>query len=203
MRVTGELTRQLTVSPKPGALEALDASVLDLYRAIGKGNDIFPGGRINAGPRDLTVGIAAAALGADRLAQLPEPLAASSSVRVDDVATVSDGYADRSVLSRVDQDPAILLAVAHARGADAIRTIAAARKTVAALARRYPEIRFQELRTDAPYTSAALDGVLQTLGEGIALTVVVMLLFLHAWRNAGIAAIAIPASLCAAFATMW
>ncbi|MGZ3563681.1 MAG: efflux RND transporter permease subunit, partial [Vulcanimicrobiaceae bacterium] len=30
-----------------------------------------------------------------------------------------------------------------------------------------------------------------------------MLLFLHAWRNAGIAAIAIPASLCAAFATMW
>ena len=30
-----------------------------------------------------------------------------------------------------------------------------------------------------------------------------MLIFLHAWRNALIAAVAIPASLCAAFATMW
>jgi len=84
-----------------------------------------------------------------------------------------------------------------------MRTIAAVRKTFSRLAERFPEVRFEELRTDVPYTRAAIDGALQTLGEGIMLTVLVVLLFLHAWRNALISAIAIPTSLCAAFAAMW
>ncbi|HEY1867192.1 MAG TPA: efflux RND transporter permease subunit, partial [Candidatus Cybelea sp.] len=93
--------------------------------------------------------------------------------------------------------------VSAAPGADSLRTIGAVARTFARLAGRYPQIRFEALRTDSPTTDAAIAGVLQTLGEGVVLTVLVMLLFLHVWRNAAIAAIAIPTSLCAAFVAMW
>ena len=44
--------------------------------------------------------------------------------------------------------------------------------------------------------------MLQSLLEGIVLTAVVLMLFLHAWRNAVVVMIAIPTSLLATFIVM-
>ena len=200
---SGAVTRQFTVRPRIGAMDALGATPLDLVRAVAAGNDLLPGGLRRSKITQATIGIDSSMTSAPQIAQLPVPVPGSLPARLADVASVTDGYADRSVLSRVDGDEAVLVSVAQAPGADSLATISAVRRTFAQLARSYPYIRFEELRTDEPYTDAAVAGVLQTLGEGVVLTTLVMLLFLHAWRNALISAISIPTSLCAAFVTMW
>ena len=200
---SGAQTRQFTIRPRADALEALNGTLLDVFRAAQAGNDVFPGGVLRSRAYESSIGIDAAAVSKDRIESLPLSIPANPFVRIADAADVDDGYADRSTISRIDGAPAILVYVTHASGSDALRVIAGARTTFERLAQRYPRVRFDEVRTDQPYTNAAIDGVFQTLSEGIALTVVVTLLFLHAWRNALITAIAIPASLCAAFATMW
>jgi hydrophobic/amphiphilic exporter-1 (mainly G- bacteria), HAE1 family len=200
---SGAFTRQFTVRPRIGALDALGATSLDLLRAVAAGNDLLPGGLRRSKITQATIGIDASMSSAPQIAQLPVPIPGSPPARVADVASITDGYADRTVLSRVDGDEAVLVSVAPALGADSFATIAAVRRAFAEFARRYPLVRFEELRTVRPYTDAAIDGVLQTLGEGVILTTLVMLLFLHAWRNALISAISIPTSLCAAFAAMW
>ncbi|MEO9169697.1 MAG: efflux RND transporter permease subunit [Candidatus Baltobacteraceae bacterium] len=201
--VSGELTQQFTIRPKAGALDALSLTSLDVFRAVSGGNSILPGGVLKSPLLESTIGINAAATSVDSLENLPLQGGANASVRLRDVAAVEDGYADQTTISRVDGDPSIIVSVSHAQGEDSLRTIRAVRSTFARFSARYPLVRFEELRSDAPYTNASVEGVLQTLGEGIVLTVLVMLVFLHAWRNALISAIAIPASLCAAFATMW
>jgi HAE1 family hydrophobic/amphiphilic exporter-1 len=203
VRSSGGVTRQFTVRPLLPALDALGATPLDLYRAVASGNDLLPGGLLRSRLRQSSIGIDASVASASEIADLPVSIAGAALARVRDVAGVTDGYADRTVIARADGDEAALLYVSAEAGADSLRTIGAVRRTFSQLAMRYPSIRFEELRNDAPSTDAAIAGVVQTLGEGVALTVLVMLLFLHVWRNAAIAAVAIPTSLCAAFVAMW
>ena len=61
---------------------------------------------------------------------------------------------------------------------------------------------FDEVVAPADYTQKSLNGVLQSLIEGIVLTAVVLMLFLHAWRNALVVMIAIPTSLLSTFIVM-
>jgi HAE1 family hydrophobic/amphiphilic exporter-1 len=201
--ISGERNRQIVVAPRLGALLELDGTPLDVVRSVASANDIFPGGRLRSPLQESTIGVRSAAETAAALRLLPVTIASSNSVRVADVATVRDGADDPTVLVSVDGEPAILLAVSRARTASSLATIAAVNRRFSQLSERYPLLRFTPLRNDAPYTIAATNGVLQTIAEGVALTVLVMLLFLHSWRNALIAAIAIPASLFAASIAMW
>jgi HAE1 family hydrophobic/amphiphilic exporter-1 len=200
---SGGLTRQLTVAPRGGALAALGGAPLDLVRAVAPAGDVFPGGQLRSPLRESSIGVRSSADSAASLRSLPVSLPSAGTVRIGDVAAVRDDYADPFAQVTVDGDPAILLSVSRAPGANSLAAIASARRTLDALAQRYPLVRFTPLRSDAPYTAAATSGVFTTIAEGIALTVAVMLFFLRAWRNAAIAAIAIPASLCAALAAMW
>lgn len=201
--ISGERVRQFTVIPELGALDALEMSVLDLDRSLAGANDVLPGGVLRSTAAESTIGVRSAAGDAEDLRQLPVAASAAADARVGDVARVVDGSADATVVTRVDGAPAIVIFVSRAESADALTAISSAQRSFKRLSQRYPLIRLETLRTDAPYTNAAIGGVLQTLAEGILLTVVVMLLFLHAWRNAVIAAISIPVSLCAAFVAMW
>ncbi len=203
VQTSGSRTRQFTIRPRSNALQALNGTLLDVFLAAQAGNDVFPGGVLRSRTSESSIGIDAAAINKTQLENLPLAVAGNPSVRVGDVAGIDDGFADQSVISRVDGEPAIVVYVTHASGSDALRTISGVRAAFARLAQRFPRLRFDELRTDEPYTNAAIAGVFQTLGEGILLTVLVVLLFLHAWRSALVTAIAIPASLCAAFAVMW
>ncbi len=203
VRVSGDTVAQLIVRPKRAALAAVGATPLDLYRAVASANDVLPGGRTDEAGRESTVAVRTAADGVRALREVPVSAPGEASVRVRDVADVVRGRADPVEITRVDGERAVMISVVRARGASGRDAIAAARRGFAQFARRYPLVRFQAVRTDELTTDAATAGVVQTLGEGIVLTVLVVFVFLRAWRNAAIAAIAIPSSLCAAVAVMW
>lgn len=198
--VEGEPVRQFTVVPKLGALDATGIGALDLFRALVTANDVLPGGRLRSRYDEASIGIASAAQSADDVRALP---VGTAGLRVGDVAVVEDGYSDPALIVRVDGRPAVLLHVSRSENGDSLAAIAAARKTLKRLASQEPLVRFTALRSEAPQTNAAIAGVLQTLCEGVVLTVLVMLVFLRAWRNAVIAAIAIPTSILATFTAMW
>ncbi len=199
---SGELLPQLAVVPRLGALTELAVTPLDVYRSVAVANDIFPGGRLRSPLRESTIGVRFAAATADSLRAVPLATGGGA-LRLGDVAEVRDGDDDADVRVTVDGQRAIVISIGRSPNANSLATIAATRKTFARLAAEYPLIRFTSLGSDAPYTAAATGGVVQTLGEGILLTVLVMLWFLRSWRNALIAAISIPASLCAAAIAMW
>ena len=70
------------------------------------------------------------------------------------------------------------------------------------IAEKYPQISSRSCSRRPTTRKASLNGVLQSLFEGIFLTAIVLMLFLHAWRNAAVVMIAIPSSLLATFVVM-
>ncbi|MBD5632985.1 MAG: efflux RND transporter permease subunit, partial [Candidatus Eremiobacteraeota bacterium] len=115
--------------------------------------------------------------------------------RIGDVASVTDSYEPKRVMSYVDGKAAISLNVQKATGASEVQASANVLAALPAIEAKYPDIAFKVLNVQADDTKSQLFGVLQTLIEGIAFTGIAMLVFLKSWRNAIVVMIAIPTSL--------
>jgi hydrophobic/amphiphilic exporter-1 (mainly G- bacteria), HAE1 family len=202
VRVGGEWQRAFIVTPQRSALAALGGTDLDVLRAMTGASDVFPGGFEHVGGTQASVGVRADATSAQELGAIPVSLGAGA-VSAGNLARITDGSYDPTTIASYDGNNAVILLVTRAAGADTMRTIASVRAVSARLRGREPLVRIVEVHSDAAFAQAAIAGVQRTLFEGIALTALTMLLFLHVWRNAVVAGLAIPASLLACCIVMW
>ncbi|HXM19595.1 MAG TPA: efflux RND transporter permease subunit [Candidatus Tumulicola sp.] len=201
---SGQYVRQVTVNPDPARLQILGATLLDVSSAVAQGNVSLPGGRLDQ-YREATMGVRADITDPAQIAQLSlsVPGASMTQLRVGDVAKVVDSYQDHRLASDVNNNVAVVLNIAHDSDADTARTTARVRDEFKILKAKYPDVQFNELVADATFLGEALSGVFQNLGEGILLTALVLLFFLHLWRSALVVMVAIPTSLLATFLLMW
>jgi HAE1 family hydrophobic/amphiphilic exporter-1 len=203
--VTGDFTREIHVNPDPARLAGTGATLLDVSNALEAGNVSLPGGTLNQGATEATVGVRADITDPAEFAQLPISLpgATVNSLKVGDVATVVDTHADQTVISTLNGTSAIILNVSHDSDGDTASTTTLVRSALADLQTQYPKVHFQEIQADQDFLGQAIGGVGTNLLEGIALTALVLLLFLHMWRSAIVVMIAIPTSIMATFFVMW
>ncbi len=205
----GSTLREIHVYPDQSRLLGSHATLLDLNNALGYNNASLPGGRLDSPTQETTVSVHADIGQPTDIAQIPLQVLngsqgglAQASLKVGDVARVDDGHVEQRLPSRYNGSASILLSVQRQIDADTVKTTAATRVEMKKLAHDFPAVQFAEINASADYTKASVNGVLQSLVEGIFLTAIVMLLFLHAWRNAVVVMIAIPSSLLATFIVM-
>ncbi|HEY0797932.1 MAG TPA: efflux RND transporter permease subunit [Candidatus Baltobacteraceae bacterium] len=200
----GDTAREIDVNPDLSRLLGVNATLGDLNNTIALNNANLPGGRIDAPTSETTVSIHADIQQPSDLLGLPlmVPGGAQNTLRLGDVAQVLDTHVEQRMPTRYNGSPTILLDVERQIEADELKTTQATRVKLLDLVKQYPQIKFSEIDASSDYTRASVDGVLQSLFEGIVLTAIVMLLFLHAWRNAVVVMIAIPISLLGTFVAM-
>jgi HAE1 family hydrophobic/amphiphilic exporter-1 len=223
LSVTGDFTREIHVNPDPARLAGAGATLLDVASALEAGNVSLPGGKLDQGNTEATVGVRADITDPAEFAQLPislpgainvpganslpgvisVPGGAVSSLKVGDVATVVDTHADQTVISTLNQKDAIILNVSHDSDGDTATTTKLVRAALADLQTQNPKVHFQEIQADQDFLGQAIGGVGTNLLEGIVLTALVLLLFLHVWRSAIVVMVAIPTSIMATFFVMW
>jgi HAE1 family hydrophobic/amphiphilic exporter-1 len=211
--VSGDVKREFHVYPDPLRLIGTGATVSDIYNAINQNNANVPGGRLEAPDAETDVSVHSDIVHANDMLGIPLPIASSllangfapaaaNGLRVGDVATADDGHVEQRVISKFNGAPTLVLDVNRVITSDEIKSTAILRDQLKTIEARYPMVHFEEVAAAADYTQKSLDGVLQSLVEGIVLTAVVLMLFLHAWRNALVVMIAIPSSLLSTFIVM-
>jgi HAE1 family hydrophobic/amphiphilic exporter-1 len=200
----GEVKREFHVFPIPARLLATGETLPDVYYTLEQNNANLPGGRLDSPTQETTVSIHGEIDRASDMLAIPlsAVIFAQKGLHLGDVATVEDGHADQRLISRYNDSPTVILDLNRVIDSDEITSTAVARAQLKELEKQYPQVTFSEVEAPAEYTMASLAGVVQTLGEGILLTAVVLLLFLHAWRNAIVVMVAIPSSLLATFVAM-
>jgi hydrophobic/amphiphilic exporter-1 (mainly G- bacteria), HAE1 family len=213
VNVSGDVKREFHVLPDPLRLMGTGATVADIFQAISQNNATVPGGRLEAPTAETDVSIHADILRAsDMLAiALPIPTAllangfspsTANGLRIGDVATTEDGHVEQRNISKYNGAPTEVLDVNRIITSDEIKSTEVLRDQLKTIEARYPMVHFDEVAAAADYTQKSLDGVMQSLIEGIILTAVVLMLFLHAWRNALVVLIAIPSSVLSTFIVM-
>jgi multidrug efflux pump len=123
--------------------------------------------------------------------------------RLKDVATAEMGAQTYSLRSMLNNESAVAIPIFSAPGSNALELSKNVRKTMAALAKNFPEdIDYTIVYDPTVFVRHSIDAVIHTLIEAVILVVLVVIVFLQTWRASIIPLLAVPVSIVGTFAIM-
>ena len=192
------------VDYNPRALASYGISPEDIRAAISATNANQPKGYFSDGNRQLQIYTNDQAFKAADYAGLVVATRNGASVRLSDVATVTDGPEDLYNLGLANGKPAIVIRVTKEPGANVIATVDRIKEALPILRAELPPQVDLELAVDRTITTrASLADVERTLAISTILVVIVVFLFLRNGRATLIPAIAVVVSLLGSLAFMY
>lgn len=198
----GGLQREVTVQIDPVRMAGLGITAAQVSRALRQVQQESSGGRAQIGGGEQAVRTIALARQAAELAALPIVLPNGKNVRLDEVATITDGTGERTQAARLNGKEAVGFRIYRSRGADEVTMSRGVKQAVDALTAADPTLTAVKIFDNTEFTVAQYEGSLQLLFEGAILAVLVVWLFLRDWRATLISATALPLSILPAFAAM-
>src|SRR3954452_17422736 len=124
-----------------------------------------------------------------------------SLLRLRDIGRVELGAQDYKSFSNLNGKPASVLIVYLTPGANAVETAARVRAYLAEAAKSFPTgIKYGVSYDSTKFVKTAIQDVLQTLLEAIALVIIVVFIFLQNWRATLIPLLTVPVAIVGTFA---
>ena len=202
--VGGGALPAVRVDISPDALHRTGLSMEDVRAALAGANAFLPKGHLENEDTSCTV------VASDQLrtaAQYRKVIVAERdgvTIRLGDVATVTDSSQDIRQMALSNGKPSILLIVFRSPGANIIETVDRVKAMIPQLRSWLPESADLSVRMDRSQTiRASLHEVEKSLLLSMALVVLVVFLFLRNGRATSIPAVAAPVSLIGTFGVMY
>ena len=199
----GGVTREVQVELDPARLQALGATAAEISRQLRQVQQEASGGRTDLGGAEQSVRTIATVHSADELARLEIALGDGRHIRLDQVATITDGVAERRSAAFLDGKPVVGFEITRTRGAGEVDVAAGVRAQVQKLRDTHPEITITEAFNFVEPVQEGFDGSMLLMVEGAVLAVIVVWFFLRDWRATLVAAVALPLSVIPTFAVMY
>ncbi len=202
--IYGAASREFHVQPDPNRLVGVNGTLQDIFNAVAQNNEKLPGGIMHQTTQETTVSVNSDLQSVKDIQGIPlsVPGNANKMLYVGDIANVEDSHVEMRSISTFNAQPRVYISLGRNIEADELKSTQTARAELKKIEAQFPELQFTETDAPADYTARSLLGVGQSLFEGIFLTAIVMLLFLHAWRNAVVVLVAIPTSILSTFIIM-
>ncbi|WP_395443740.1 efflux RND transporter permease subunit [Caulobacter sp. UC70_42] len=204
VNVLGGRARTFEVSPDPAALAASGLTAQAIVDAIPASNRNDGSGRLGEGEEALVVRVAGAITSLDDLRDTAVPLPGGGTVRLGDLAEVSEGALTR--YGAVTQDgrgeaaEAIVIAL---RGADAKAVVKAVEARLAEIQPSLPHgVKIHPFYNRSDLIERATGTVNEALVEATVLVVILLLLFLGDLRAATVVAVTLPLAALTTFLLM-
>jgi multidrug efflux pump len=182
------------------ALAARGLTVQDVENAIKKQNVELPGGRIESAQRELTVKTDSRLSTPEEFQKIIVLNKNGYLVRLGEVARVEVGPEDQRFEFYSGGQTAIGLGIVRQSTANTLSVANNVRAELVRLQDSLPPGTTAEVMYDeSQFIRASINGVLKVLVEGIALVILVILVFLRDWRSTIVAIVAIPVSVLASY----
>ena len=205
VQVIGGEKREIRVNVDKDKLKAYGLSLSNVNQVLATSNVEFPTGKVKSTSEQMTVRLSGKFQSVEDINSLILFSNGNSTVRLEDVAEVSDGNTDQLSLCRLNGQEGIGLRIKKQSDANAVTMSELTRKRLEELQEKYKDlgVKFTVATDTSTVTMESVNAVLHDLQLAIFLVALVMLLFLHTLRNALIVLIAIPASLVSTFIAMY
>ncbi|MBE0515017.1 multidrug efflux RND transporter permease subunit [Sulfurimonas sp.] len=127
-----------------------------------------------------------------------------SALKLKDVATIELGSQSYDMKNKLNNSPAVPVAVFLQSGANAIETAKGVRETIATISESFVEDVEYVIPYDiTDFVEISIQEVIKTFIEAIILVILIIYLFLQNWRATLIPILAVPVSIIGAFAGMY
>ncbi|WDZ80454.1 efflux RND transporter permease subunit (plasmid) [Ensifer adhaerens] len=199
----GGIDREVHIDLDPEVMNSLGLSAASVSAQLKSVQSDTSGGRAEIGGGKQAVRTLGAVSSIEDLKALAIPLPSGELVRLDEIGTVTDSFADRSSIAYLDGAPAIAVQVKRSNGFSDTGVAADIETAMRAFATANPDIEIVEAYSTVGPIIENYDGSMHMLYEGAILAVVVVWLFLRDWRATFLSAIALPLSVIPTFLVMY
>jgi len=202
--VNGALRRELSVLLHAEKLREFAVSVTEVVAALRAQNATAPVGKVRGTLEDQSIRLVGRIESPAEFGQIVIRRQGSELVRLSQVATVQDGFAELAGFSLRNGHPNVGISVTRTREASTVSVAAEVRKLVDEIGPTLPAGTKLEVTQDGGREAQdSLDNVIHALVFGAGLTIFVVYLFLNSWRSTLITALSLPTSVVAAFIAVW
>jgi multidrug efflux pump subunit AcrB len=195
----GGVSREIRVILDPAKLQAQGITASQVNQQLRQVNLNAAGGRTEIAGAEQSVRVLGNAQDAYGLGQTQITVGAGRTVKLADIATVRDMYAEQRSLSFMNGRQVTSFRLEKAKGASDVTVYDDAMKILEKLEKENPKVHFRQLFASVEYTKEQYHSAMSAMIEGAVLAVVVVFLFLRDWRATIISALAIPLSAVPAF----
>jgi HAE1 family hydrophobic/amphiphilic exporter-1 len=202
--VNGSLQRELSVLLHAEKLREYELSVAEVAAAIRAQNATAPVGKVRGTFEDQSIRLVGRIDSPAQFEQIVVKRRGNEMLRLGQVATVQDGFAELQGYSMRNGLPNVGLSITRARDASTVSVANDIRKLTKEINKTLPAGTSLEVTQDGGQDAQnSLDNVIHALVLGAGLTVFVVYIFLNSWRSTLITALSLPTSVIAAFIAVW
>ncbi len=196
---SGGVSREIRVILDPVRMQAQGVTAAQVNQQLRAINVNAAGGRAEIAGSEQSVRVLGNAASAHVLGESMISTGLGRSIKLSDVATVRDLYAEQRNVAKMAGRQVLSFSMAKSKGASDVTVYDEAVKMLAKLQKENPKVKFTQLYTSVDYTKSQYHSAIDAMWEGAVLAVLVVFLFLRDWRATAISALAIPLSAIPAF----
>ncbi|MDK2761813.1 MAG: efflux RND transporter permease subunit [Sphingopyxis sp.] len=197
---SGGVNREIRVILDPARMQSYGLTASQVNQQLRQTNVNAAGGRTEIAGSEQAVRVLGNAANAFALGETRIAIGNGRTIRLADVAKVTDGYAEQRNLATIRGRQVLSFSIEKAKGASDVTIHDETMKKLAQITKNNPKVSFKILFTRTDYTKEQYRSSMAAMIEGAILAVVVVFLFLRDWRATLISALAIPLS---AIPTFW
>jgi len=205
LEIIGGEEREIKVSVDRNKLNAYNMSILQVTQAVQTSNIDFPTGKIKDDNKQIIIRLAGKFHTVDDLKQLVIFTTLSGSpVKLSDIADIEDLKKETKDLYRINGVSSIGINLYKQPDGNEVRISESVKKEISRIEEIYKKenLKFVVANDTSDFTLVSAKAVQKDLLLAILLVALVMMIFLHSFRNSLIVMIAIPASLISTFIGM-
>ncbi|MDP1683340.1 MAG: efflux RND transporter permease subunit [Burkholderiales bacterium] len=202
--VNGALRRELSVLLRAEKLREYNISVTEVVAALRNQNTTAPVGRIKGALDEQSIRLVGRIESPAEFEQIVLKRRGDEVVRLGQVATIADGFAELSGMSLRNGLPNVGISVTRSRDASTVSVADEVRKRVTEINKTLNSGTRMDVTQDSGKNAQnSLRNVVEALIFGALLTILVVYAFLNSWRSTLITALSLPTSVIAAFIAIW
>jgi hydrophobe/amphiphile efflux-1 (HAE1) family protein len=202
--VGGALKRELSVLLRSEKLREYNVSVTDVVNALRNQNTTAPVGRVKGPLDEQSIRLIGRIESPAEFEQIVIRRRGAEVVRLAQVASIADSFAEISSFSIRNGHPNVGISVTRSRDASTVSVANKVRELMLEINKTLPQgTKLEVTRDGGEEAQSNLNNVIESLMFGALLTVFVVYAFLNSWRSTLITALSLPTSVIAAFIAVW
>jgi multidrug efflux pump subunit AcrB len=199
----GGTYRQIQVYVDPVKLEAHQLSLMDVVNAVNSSNLILPAGDVRIGNRDYNIYANSQVADAEDLNKIPLKTVGLGSVLVGDIGNAEDAGAIQTNIVRIDGQKSVYIPVLKQGGdSNTIAIVDGVKRATKHLVDVPEVLKTAVVFDQSIFVKTAVKNLLKEAGIGLALTAVMILVFLGSPRATFAVLLSIPLSALTCFLVM-
>jgi hydrophobe/amphiphile efflux-1 (HAE1) family protein len=200
----GQPEREISISVDPRQLKAYNLSVSEISTILQAENINIPAGNIKVGVFDFSVRVPGKFETVEHIENIALKAFNGKVVRLKDVATVQDTFAEKEAYARNHLGEGVALLVQKQTGENTLEVVQAVRKEMEKIEKTLPhDVQINEMISTDEMVTESVKNLTSSIFYALIFVTLVVLIFLREWRSSLIIFVTMPVSLISAFIVMY